>query len=521
VTSSAGSDRWQNFGVFYNSGSLTDEQVALRIDEAFANRLTLKDKGQDANCNGKDSAFLIPAYTFSPWDHGRQTVKSFSKYNVGLVYYYYDLWGFNYFIALAGISALFTLLTSIVFGLIKRLIYCLALFMIYSPILGMSPLDGGKAFGSWKTEFIKNVLMAHGSVVGINIFFLILPFLKNISFFNNIFLDGIMNMLIVIAGLATVKDFIKIVSGYIGSSSAADEGSTLKGDVLKLGANSASKMMGAAQVGVGIGSLAYKFAKGSVDMASSENKDGKKNSGFKKIVGHVGMGLSGVMLLPALISKGINKGADAKIKNTFGMAKTDKLSDDDRKKYAQYQKLKKLKNVDGGELDTAFKKGADGKFDESKIDAIIAKNNQLVNDKRKADGESEMNAGADGIVDASVAPKVSGALSSFGKGLLDLTGSTIKLATDLTGIQTLKKSLEEAGAIDEAKTAIFRFGQAIGAIKDDKTPDWAKTKKIKEGAEKDSSKAVQTAQTAIASDTSKILQAIKDLTNKLDDSKKK
>jgi len=248
-------DQWSDVGIFTSKQSDADErkeEVAFMIDYAFANHLTLQERTTASVLKGETFP-LLTSYAFlqsAVWYLGTIQYKSFSKFNVGLVWYYYNLWGFNYFVAFAGLSITLTLLINIVFGLITRIINVLALFLVYPMMVGISPLDEGKAQGSWKTEFVSNILMTYGAIVGMNLVFMILPMLQNISFFNSTVPDLIFNMIIMIAALVSTKKIIEVFSQIIGSKDANAEGASTKEESKKIAFAAADKAVKTARVAV-------------------------------------------------------------------------------------------------------------------------------------------------------------------------------------------------------------------------------------------------------------------------------
>ena len=110
-------------------------------------------------------------------DFARLTnINYFSKYNTSLIWIYYNLWNFNFIVGFAGALSVFGIMVSIIIGLMMRLIKSAAMFLIYPPLLGLSPMDDFGAFKKWSSEFIKQILSAFGAIIGINLLFLILPF---------------------------------------------------------------------------------------------------------------------------------------------------------------------------------------------------------------------------------------------------------------------------------------------------------------------------------------------------------
>ncbi len=253
-------------GAFYNfdilgeytpAGQNTTEWTAYQIDYAFANCLEVNNitwapiiyAGGDNNNAAK--AFI----TITSIDAFAMTgiVHNFSKYNVGLVWYYYNLWQFNFIVGFAAIITCFMLMISIILGLMTRIIKTVALFLIYPGVLGLAPLDDWGAFKKWRREFQQQVLMAFGAIIGMNLFFLIFPYLSNISFFNIGLLDYMVNIVIVITGLVMVKGFIGFMSGLVGGADALAAGDGVKGEVGKTLSKGAGMALGAANVAMKVG----------------------------------------------------------------------------------------------------------------------------------------------------------------------------------------------------------------------------------------------------------------------------
>ncbi len=226
--------------------AVDDETLANMIDTAFANHLHLKeteDLYKDGLFGGDESVgWVSPTYfaNFFTWN-----ISAFSKFNVGAVWYFYDLWNFNFLVGFASIIVGASLFVNIIMGLITRLFMCIGLFLISPPLFGLAPLDGGKAGKSWRENFMKQVLMTYGAVVGMNIFFLMLPYFNKISFFAISIADYFAQTLIIIVGLITIKAFIAVCSALIGAEDANASGAKIAGEVGGT-IKGAAKMTGAA-----------------------------------------------------------------------------------------------------------------------------------------------------------------------------------------------------------------------------------------------------------------------------------
>lgn len=251
--------RGTSFDLFKNAKDR--DQLADMVDTCFANNLHTKDSitlSYDLGGTQNIVSFKYFANFLTT------NISAFSKFNVGAVWYYYDLWQFNFIVGFAGVMLTAGVLVNIVFGLISRLFTCIVLFLIAPPLFGLAPLDGGDAGKKWRSNFMKNVLMTYGAVVGMNLMFLILPYINTIDFFNIKLIDIIMQTLILIAGLITVKAMIGLFSDLIGGADSNKTGKDLatetgtaafKGGKMALGAGKLA--LKAPAVAVKAGQAAY------------------------------------------------------------------------------------------------------------------------------------------------------------------------------------------------------------------------------------------------------------------------
>ncbi|MGN1201279.1 MAG: hypothetical protein ACI4R8_03385 [Candidatus Caccovivens sp.] len=229
--------------LFANAKS--NEQLADMIDTAFACNLHLKG-GNSVDFDYSDLDIL----SFTYFTNFLSTkMAAFSKFNVGAVWYYYDLWQFNFIVGFAGIIVCVSIFINIILGLITRLFMCIGLFLVSPPLWGIAPLDGGKAGKSWRENFMKQVLMAYGAVLGMNIMFLILPYMNEIAFFNIAIADYLAQTLIIIVGLITIKAFISTFSGLIGGADANDTGGKISEEVGSVVGKATLATVGAAKMG--------------------------------------------------------------------------------------------------------------------------------------------------------------------------------------------------------------------------------------------------------------------------------
>lgn len=179
--------------------------------------------------------------------------------NGSLVKMFYKTSNMNFVILFFGCFFCIYALFTAAFGMAKRMFKAVLLILISPPIVGMMPLDGGKAFGTWKKTFISEVLMAYGVVVSLNIFFLLLPMLQSINIFDPATTDETANLLaqliFIIVGCLMVKDTPKLIGGLIGAGDAISTGaSTMK----SVGRTVSNVGHGMAAAGHGVASIVNK-----------------------------------------------------------------------------------------------------------------------------------------------------------------------------------------------------------------------------------------------------------------------
>lgn len=288
--------KWSNCGIFSSNLSSPAEQkeaIAYMIDYAFANNLRLSEK-QTVSILKEESITLVSSFKYlqsAVWYAGTIEFKSFSKYNVGLVWYYYNLWQFNFVIAFIGALIAVVLVSNIVFGLMVRLLECTALMICLGPIIGMSPLEDGAAFKEWRKTFISDVLTAYGAIGGLNLSFMLLPYIQKLMFFSSPLLNSIAEMMLIIVLLLAIKQVVSLIAGFVGGGDAAAIGGGLKGDVSGAAKNGASGAAAAASLAVKLMKLfpatkaaaaAIEGAKNKIAEAVKKSKKSKKSKNSKK-----------------------------------------------------------------------------------------------------------------------------------------------------------------------------------------------------------------------------------------------
>ncbi len=241
----------------------TDEELATMIDTAFACNFHLKEFVYYNYAYYSDPIVSMQYFT----NFFGVGFDNFSKFNIACVWYYYDLWNFNFIVGFGGVSMCLSLFINIILGLMSRVFMSIVLFLVAPPLFGLAPLDGGEAQKNWRKQFISQSLMAYTSVVGMNLVLMILPLINQIKFFNITMADLIAETLFIVVGLVVIKTVIATLSQIIGAADAQKTGSDISKDVATTLGRAAFMTQGSLKVGskvantVGAAGLADKGAK--------------------------------------------------------------------------------------------------------------------------------------------------------------------------------------------------------------------------------------------------------------------
>ena len=202
-------------------------------------------------------------------------------YVLANVVVYYNISDINYILMIVGgLFALKALFFSC-FGMINRLYKCAMLFIISPVIIGMTPINEG-GLGKWRGAFIGQVLAGYGTILAINLFFIIVRVLLKIdldfsstnvygwdttSYFTDSFMTMLFKALLVLAGCTLIEKFAKDIGGYFGADDAISSGKETAGaigDAAMSGVKTVGMgAMAIKAVGAGVGGLASKIKNGS------------------------------------------------------------------------------------------------------------------------------------------------------------------------------------------------------------------------------------------------------------------
>lgn len=181
----------------------------------------------------------------------------------------------NWFYAFLSSVLIFKSLFFLCFGLAKRIVQ-LIIYYVLSPIaLALYPFDNGKAFGSWKSDFIGYTIGGYGAVAGMNISIQLTNLVTNLSLFSSSLLNAFVRLIMYIVLAQGIETMVKMLSGWIGAKDLLAEGKETSNKAtapIKKVAGAALKIGGAVVGGVVAGATAAKIASNSRRQAEDKRK---------------------------------------------------------------------------------------------------------------------------------------------------------------------------------------------------------------------------------------------------------
>lgn len=223
----------------------------------------------------------------------------FDYNNLSVVKTYYDITSMNYVIGLIGGLVILVMFVISSLTFVQR-IFDIVLLYIISPVsISTIPLDEGNRFKVWKDMLISKVLSAYGIILVMNLFFLIIPQVYQIKFFDSNFNNGVVYILFLIGGSFAVTKASRVISQLCGSSTTGGEMAQMIYNIRSgIALTKASTALVGGAVGGLIGGSDYKDSrkKGKSrgesfisSLRSTRNqhvvKDGEKKNKVKQVIG--------------------------------------------------------------------------------------------------------------------------------------------------------------------------------------------------------------------------------------------
>ena len=179
------------------------------------------------------------------WDY-EQTFSVFSITNYDLVFYFYDPISYNYLIGYVGGFAICMLMLNLLIGVIQRIFELCVLFVLSPAAVALMPLDGGGRYNAWRGMFVKRVFSAYGPILGMNLVFMVLTLMQDVTIFPDGGINGLYNAIVqlifIFTGLVSIRSLVDLVTELVGQGDALKQGEATGKQVKDFGA----KAVGAA-----------------------------------------------------------------------------------------------------------------------------------------------------------------------------------------------------------------------------------------------------------------------------------
>lgn len=224
---------------------------------------------------------------------------TFSLFKMSQVAMYYNLFKFDWLLAIGTGVVVTWIMLSVCLVLVKRVFELTILFLLAPPMTAIAPLDGGQAEKKWRGEFMKRLLAVVAPIFAYNMYFLMTPLFENISLFSGvkmavgstagistgvsllgsyqvaitdylIIFDLFFQLVCVIVGLSIIKGASALLSNLLGVE-----------DLVKSGGEAAKKAVDMGKkAALGATSIAVKGSKVAIGTAKKIKaaKEAKKNA---------------------------------------------------------------------------------------------------------------------------------------------------------------------------------------------------------------------------------------------------
>ncbi len=130
---------------------------------------------------------------------------------------YFTLSSMNWFIGyLSGIVILVMFIKSL-FSFVERIFSILGLY-ITAPIAASSTvLDGGVRFKNWRDSIVNKFIIAYSILLGVNLYFIVLPIVLQIKFFDDSYKNYLVQLFFIIGGAFAVNKFLTLFGNIVNS----------------------------------------------------------------------------------------------------------------------------------------------------------------------------------------------------------------------------------------------------------------------------------------------------------------
>jgi len=188
--------------------------------------------------------------------------------DISVVSRYYNFRSMNFFVGIGSSLVLLVLFALAAIRFVQRLFDVVLLYIVSPVSVATIPADDGQRFKLWREMLVSKVLSAYGIILSMNLFFLIIPQVMRITFFQSSFQNGVVGLLFMIGGAFAVLKANMVIAQLTGNNAGAQE---------------AQQMLAGIYAGARMGRAVYSggaAAVGQVIGGSDFVKNQKKGMGF-------------------------------------------------------------------------------------------------------------------------------------------------------------------------------------------------------------------------------------------------
>lgn len=144
-------------------------------------------------------------------------------FNIDIVKQFYNIRSLDFLIGIFGSIVIMVMFVMSAITFIQR-IFDIVLLYIISPVsVSTIPVDDGARFKIWRDMTISKVLGAYGIILSMNLFFIIIPQISAITFFEDAFKNGIVKILFLIGGAFAVTKANLVIAQLTGNQAGQNE----------------------------------------------------------------------------------------------------------------------------------------------------------------------------------------------------------------------------------------------------------------------------------------------------------
>lgn len=144
-------------------------------------------------------------------------------FDLSVVSQYYSIRDIDFLVGILGSIVIMVMFVMSAVTFIQRIFDIVLLFIISPVSVSTIPVDDGNRFRIWKEMTIAKVLGAYGIILSMNLFFIIIPQVQAITFFNDSFKNGIVKILFLIGGAFAVTKANIVIAQLTGNSAGGNE----------------------------------------------------------------------------------------------------------------------------------------------------------------------------------------------------------------------------------------------------------------------------------------------------------